>query len=182
MSNVVLFLAEGFEEIEALAVVDILRRGGVDIFTMSITESKEVVGKSNIKVVADVVFNKSMAVKSEMIIFPGGTVGMENLKNNSDVIDILKDFSENNKKISAICASPSILGINGVLNGYKAICYPGLEELLKGAEIVDKKVVCDRNIITSKGPGTTIDFALAILKELKGEECANSVAEGLLWT
>lgn len=182
MSSVVLFLADGFEEIEALSVVDVLRRGGIEIYTMSITNNKEVVGKSNIKVIADMTFDKNAAIESEMIIFPGGSVGMENLKNSKDVVDVLKYFSENKKNISAICASPSILGINGVLNGYKAICYPGLEKFLYDAEIVDKNVVCDRNIITSKGPGTTIDFALAILNKLKGAECADSVSKGLLWT
>ena len=90
--------------------------------------------------------------------------------------------ADNNKKISAICASPSVLGVNDILKGYKVICYPGYESNLNGAEIVNEKVVCDRNIITSKGPGTSFDFALAILNNLKGEECVKSVCKGLLYS
>jgi len=181
MSSVILFLADGFEEIEALSVVDILRRGNVDIYTMSINDKSEVIGKSNIKVTADMVFNKNTALKAEMIILPGGGVGTENLKNSRDIIDIIKYFADNNKMISAICAAPSVLGINGVLKGYKAICYPGFEKVLDGAEITDENVVCDRNIITSKGPGTAVDFALAVLKSLTGEECEKEVRKGLLY-
>ncbi len=181
MSSVILFLADGFEEIEALSVVDILRRGNVDISTMSINDKSEVIGKSDINVTADMIFNKNTALGADMIILPGGGTGTENLKNSKDIIDIIKYFADNNKMISAICAAPSILGINGILNGYKAICYPGFESVLEGAEITDKNVVCDRNIITSKGPGTAVDFALAILKSLKGEECEKEVRKGLLY-
>ncbi len=181
MSSVILFLADGFEEIEALSVVDILRRGNVDIVTMSINSKIDVIGKSNIKVMADRTFDKNLALKAEMIILPGGGVGTENLKNSKDIIDIIKNFSDNNKMISAICAAPSILGINGVLKGYKAICYPGFEKVLEGAEIINENVVRDRNIITSKGPGTAIDFALAVLKSLKGESCEEDVRKGLLY-
>ncbi|MCI8805964.1 MAG: DJ-1/PfpI family protein, partial [Clostridiales bacterium] len=129
MSSTVLFLADGFEEIEALSVIDILRRGNADVVTMSINDKAEVIGKSNIKVIADKTFDKDFALKAEMIILPGGGVGTENLKNSEDIIDVIKYFSDNNKMISAICAAPSILGINGVLKGYKATCYPGFEKV-----------------------------------------------------
>jgi len=181
MEKVILFLADGFEEIEAFAVVDILRRGGVDISTMSINDKLEVIGKSNIRVFADMIFDKSLALNSEMVILPGGGDGTNNLKKSENIIEIIKYFSENNKKISAICAAPSILGCNGILKDYKAICYPGFEEFLEGAEIIDKPVVSDRNIITSKGPGTAIDFALEILKNLKGEKCSETVRKGLIY-
>lgn len=181
MSSIILFLADGFEELEALSVVDILRRGNADITTMSINNKKEVIGKSDVKIAADKVFDKDTALGADMIILPGGGVGTENLKNSQDVIEVIKCFADNNKKISAICAAPSVLGVNGVLRGYKAICYPGFEKFLEGAEITDKNVVCDRNIITSKGPGTAIDFALAILESLKGKESKETVRKGLLY-
>ena len=181
MSSTVLFLADGFEEIEALSVIDILRRGNADVVTMSINDKAEVIGKSNIKVIADKTFDKDFALKAEMIILPGGGVGTENLKNSEDIIDVIKYFSDNNKMISAICAAPSILGINGVLKGYKATCYQGFEKVLDGAEIMNESVVRDKNIITSKGPGTAIDFALDILKGLKGEDCEKEVRKGLLY-
>jgi len=181
MEKVILFLADGFEEVEALTVVDILRRGNVDVSTMSINDKIEVVGKSGIKVFADMIFDKNIALESKMVVLPGGGGGTENLKNSENVVDIIKYFSDNNKNISAICAAPSVLGINGILDGYKAICYPGFEKLLDGAQIVDENVVCDRNIITSKGPGTAMDFALAILKVLKGAETEKNVRAGLIY-
>lgn len=181
MEKVILFLADGFEEIEALSVVDILRRGNVNISTMSINNTIYVTGKSGIKVSADMPFDKDIALNGKMIILPGGGVGTENLKNNENIIEILKHFSKNNKNISAICAAPHILGINGILKGYKSTCYPGFEKYLEGAEIIDNNVVHDKNIITSKGPGTSIDFALEILKTLKGEDCKETVRKGLIY-
>lgn len=181
MSKVVLFLADGFEEIEALSVVDILRRGNVDIKTMSIKNSVEVVGKSGITVMSDICFNKKAALDADMIVLPGGGLGTENLKNNHEVENIIKIFFENNKYIAAICAAPSILGIIGILNGKKAICYPGFESQLEGAEIVNENVVKDGNIITSKGPGTAADFAFCILDALKGEKCAEEVKKGFIY-
>ncbi len=180
MKNV-LFLADGFEEVEALTVVDILRRGNCEIVTMSINDNKKIVGKSKIEVFEDMAFDKEVALSAEMIILPGGGLGTENIKNCESVIEIIKDFAEKKKKISAICAAPSVLGINGVLNGFRATCYPGFEKFLVGAEIVNSNVVCDRNIITSKGPGTAMEFALAILKELKGEECEKNVRDRLIY-
>ena len=181
MSEVILFLADGFEEIEALSVVDILRRGHVDIKTMSIKDFAEVNGKSNINVAADMCFNKNAALEADMIVLPGGGLGTENLKNNSDVTDIIKSFSENNKYIAAICAAPSILGVIGILNGKKAVCYPGFEPQLVGAEVANESVVKDGNIITSKGPGTAVDFAFCILETLRGKECAEEVKSGFIY-
>lgn len=179
--KIVLFLAEGFEEIEALTVVDILRRGKCEIVTMSVDDKTKVIGKSEIEVFADMPFDKKTALDAEMIILPGGGLGTENIKNSENVIEVIKDFSEKGKKISAICAAPYVLGINGVLKGFKATCYPGFEKFLDGADIVDANVVCDRNIITSKGPGTAMEFALAILKELRGAECEKAVRDGLIY-
>ncbi len=180
MNKVVLFLADGFEEVEALSVVDILRRGNVDVTTMSITDREVVVGKSNIKVFADSTFNKDFALKSDMVILPGGSVGTDNLKNNSDVVEVLKQFIADDKKVSAICAAPTVLGVNGLLKGFKAVCYPGLENMLDCKEVVDDVVVCDRNIITSKGPATACEFGFAILRALKGVETEKAVRSGFL--
>ena len=181
MKKVFLLLAEGYEEVEALTVVDILRRGNVDVTIMSTNYKLGIIGAHNINVIVDMSFNKEALLQGDMIILPGGGTGTQNLKDNKDVIDALKDYSAKDKYIAAICAAPSVLGVNGLLKGKTAVCYPGFESQLEGAVIGTDPVVIDGKIITSKGPGTAMEFALVLLSILKGVEVSQNVKSGLLY-
>ena len=180
MNSVVIFLVDGFEEIEALTVVDVLRRGGVDISTVSITGSLKVIGAHNIEVKADRAFNAHEDSLADMLILPGGGVGTDNLKAHQGVNALCESFIKADKYVAAICAAPSVLGVKGLLKGVTAVCYPGFEPQLEGAEIGTNKVEVDGKIITSKGPGTAMDFALTLLAVIKGKEVADNVKAGML--
>lgn len=172
-----LFLADGFEEIEALATVDILRRGGVDILTVG-TSGDEIEGAHGIRIKADISIDLVEPDKMEGMILPGGIPGTPNLEKN-DKVQALLDFSmQNGLWICAICAAPSILGKKGFLNGKKATCYPGFEETLTGAKI-GEGVCVDGNIITGQGAGKSLDFAFAILDAL-GKN-ADELRKGMLY-
>lgn len=171
------FLAEGFEEIEALAPVDILRRAGVDVKTVSITGKKEVTGSHGITVTADILFDE-ISDKAEMLILPGGMPGTLNLQAFTPLCDMLEAAD---CYIAAICAAPSVFGGLGLLKGKKAICYPGFEEKLEGAEIVDSPVVISDKVITSKGAGTAHLFGFELLSLLKSEEEAESLRKSMMY-
>lgn len=170
-----LHLAEGFEEIEAITVIDVLRRAGIDIETVSITGSKEVKGAHDIKVVSDKHFEEVDYNNCEMIIFPGGMPGTMNLESHKGLSKKVMEFQQEGKWIAAICAAPKILGNLELLVGKDATCYPGFEEELKGANISSDAVVQSDKIITSKGPGTAMLFALRIVEVLKGKEIAEDL-------
>lgn len=186
MEKVLLFLADGFEEIEGLTVVDILRRVKIDIWTVSVTGKKAVTGSHNILVEADCLLEdvfKDTALMEEvdMLVLPGGMPGTINLGNCEPLINKLKEFNEANKMIAAICAAPSILGTNGILKGKNATCHPGFEDKLLGAEYVKEAVVCDKNVITSRGMGTSMPFAFAILEHYRGKEKVLEVSKGIVY-
>lgn len=172
------FLADGFEEIEALAVVDILRRADIETVTVGVT-GQTVTGSHKITVVADITVDETKIRDLEGVVLPGGIPGTPNLKRNNRVMEILDYCNENNLLVSAICAAPSILGQKGILNGKNAICYPGFEEELLGAEIASCSVAVDGNIITGKGAGVAVDFALEIVKYLKNEETSNTIKKSM---
>lgn len=178
MKKVFIFLTTGFEEIEALATVDILRRGSVDIKTVSLIKGKTVVGSHDIPVVADLMFEEVDFDSATMLVLPGGTPKInehEALRN-----EVLA-FYNSGRLVAAICAAPMVLGTLGILNGKKATCYPGFEKYLEGAILeTDKNVVVDSNIITGRGPGLTFDFALQLLEILTGKAKCDEVARGLL--
>lgn len=176
LAEVYLFLAEGFEEIEALSVVDLLRRADIEIKTVSITDKLEVEGSHKIKVLADSIFESDQLEDGVMLVLPGGLKGTNNLMAHKGLKELLFTYQNNQKKLAAICAAPSILGMNGILRGKKATCFPGFEEKLLGAEPVSEKVVVDGNIITSRGAGTAIDFALSIIAELRNGQLAEQLA------
>lgn len=180
MSGVVVFLADGFEEIEALTVVDVLRRGNVELTMVSITDRLEVMGAHNIEVKADRLFDMAAECKADMLVLPGGGVGTQNLKEHTGVNEVCKNFVQNDKYVTAICAAPSVLGVKGLLKDKCAVCYPGFEPQLEGAIIGTKNVVADGKIITSKGPGTAADFALTLLAVIKGADIADKVRAGML--
>lgn len=174
--KVIILLANGFEEVEAIAQIDFLRRAGIEIDTVSIHDSREIVGQSRIIVIADKLFSEMNPDFYDAVILPGGKAGMLNLQQDARVQEMLVDFHKRGKVIAAICASPSILGKLHLLDGRRCVCYPGFESNLTGASVVDERVVIDGTIITSKGPGTSFDFAIAIIKVLGGTALAEEIA------
>ncbi len=159
---VYLFLAEGFEEIEALATVDILRRCEIDIKTVSITDSLTVLGTHGISVLADIKKEDINEDDIDAIILPGGLPGADNLETCPYLTDLLTRVAKKGVLLAAICAAPKVFGVLGLLSGVKATCYPGFEGKLVGAITKRKGVVTDKNFITAKGAGVTHEFAFAI--------------------
>lgn len=181
MAKVYIFLADGFEEIEGLTVVDLLRRAGIEINMVSINGNRQVAGSHKISVLTDMLFEEGNFDDADFLVLPGGMPGTMNLMEHEGLDKLLKKFNRENKNLAAICAAPSILGQKGLLDGKSATCYPGFEEKLTGADVIDRDVVECGNIITSKGLGTAIDFALAIIKKLKGEDTAKKIAASVIY-
>lgn len=182
MKNFV-FLADGFEEVEALTPVDVLRRAGMDVKTVSITDSHKVTGAHGITVEADLTFKQADFSDTEWLIVPGGMPGAANLHDFSALNDLLKVHAMNGGHIAAICAAPAVvLAPTGLLKGKEATAYPGFEEGLAegGAKHKDARVVVDGKIVTSNGPSSALLFALKIVGISKGEEVAQQVAAGML--
>lgn len=182
MKRICVHLAEGFEEIEAIAVIDILRRGGLEVITVSINDEKTVTGAHNIQVVADEIISDINYNIIDMIVLPGGMPGTLNLGSNETLCKQIKKFSTG-RLIAAICAAPSVLGNLGVLNGKDATCYPGFESKLIGANIItDKNVVVSDNIITAKGPRAADEFAFEILRMFDvDDEKINELKAGMIY-
>ncbi len=180
MKKVHIYLAEGFEEIEAVTVVDVLRRAGVDVKTISVSGKKEVKGAHNIVIVADEAFETADNQAADAVVLPGGMPGTKNLDGHIGLKNLLIGFAGENKLVAAICAAPSVLGKLGLLNGRKATCYPGFEQYLGGTVLKDEAVVQDGSLITSRGPGTAFAFALALVEVLVDQEEANRLREGML--
>lgn len=171
---VYIFLAEGFEEIEALSPVDILRRGGAEVTTVGVG-GKVISGSHNIPVTADITLEETDCTDAEMLILPGGLPGTTNLEASDKLKDILDKANKEGKYIAAICAAPSVLGKRGMLKGRKATCYPGYEEEMLGAKCVGTPVEVDGSFITAKGAGAASEFAFALLSALKGSEVSDKI-------
>ncbi len=183
MKKTYLFLADGFEETEALATVDLLRRAGVKVEMVSINETVAVKGAHDIEVAADKVLGQEDMSDAEMLILPGGMPGASNLAANAQVCELLTAQHERGGKIAAICAAPAVvLAPLGIVDGYDATCYPGFEEGLSagGAYTKHQRVVVDRDVITANGPSSVFPFALSIVEALKGQDAADEVAAGIL--
>lgn len=178
---IAVLLADGFEEIEALTPVDVLRRAGIEVVTYSTGDDLCICGSHNIMVDADDYFSNLDYDEVEGIILPGGMPGTENLENNSEVKYLLKHLYENKKLICAICAAPKILGNLGYLKGGEATCFPDFSEFL-GCRYTGERVCVSGNIITSKGMGTAMDFALAIVEYLSGSEKAESLSRSCMYS
>ncbi|NLY71119.1 MAG: DJ-1/PfpI family protein [Clostridiales bacterium] len=178
--KVYVHLANGFEEIEATTVIDVLRRAEIDVETVSITGDLLVTGAHGVGVKADKLIDDVNYDSGDMIVLPGGMPGTTNLGNCSKLIEQVKKYNDQKKWVGAICAAPMILGENGLLEGKTAVIYPGMEEHLKGAELGNNKVEVDGNIITSKGPGTAMDFALKLVEVLKDKDAVNKLKEEML--
>ena len=181
--KVIVFLAEGFEEVEALTVVDYLRRienMGVD--TVSIGESLQVLGAHNIEVKADKYINDLEDLTSyDGLVIPGGMPGATNLRDHENVIRIIKQMNDQGKLIAAICAGPIVLEKAGIIDGKKVTSYPGFDKDLPNSIYKNKALVADGNIITAQGPAKAVDFAIEIVRYLAGEEASKKLKENILY-
>lgn len=171
---VYVFLADGFEIIEALSPVDMLKRAKIETKLVGVT-GEIVTSSCGVAVKTDMLIDDFDFYDVEAIVLPGGMPGAENLDNCKVLQGIIDNASNTNSLICAICAAPFILGKKGLLSGKKAICFPGYEEYLEGAEISEDFVVTDGKIITAKGAGVSVDFGLEIVKQLRGEELSNEI-------
>lgn len=182
---VYVFLAEGFEEIEALAPVDLLRRAGVECLTASIVENRRTVrGARGISVNADITIGEVELDKAQLLVLPGGMPGTTNLAACDKLMAMVDEFAKSNdanKRVAAICAAPArILGARGLVVGKNAVCYPGMEDELSGANKKEASVVTDGNITTSRGMGTAVDFGLELVKLLCGSEKAEELRKSVV--
>ncbi len=178
---VYVFLADGFEEVEAITPIDYLKRSKIEVLLIGVT-GKIVTGSHNLKVFADHFLDEfDLKIKeNDMIILPGGIKGTKNLSSNKIVLDCIKKSFEIGS-IAAICAAPTILGELNLLEGLKACCYPGLEKHLKKATVLFDDVVVDGNIITSKGAGTAQQFSFKIIEYLLNEEKSREIKDQVQW-
>ncbi|MCI9532936.1 MAG: DJ-1/PfpI family protein [Lachnospiraceae bacterium] len=181
MKKIGIFLAEGFEEIEGLAVVDILRRAGLEAVTISVTGQKEIHSSHQVGVLADRLFDEVGFAELDGVVLPGGMPGTTNLGAHAGVNEVIRSFAAEGKLVAAICAAPSVLGQAGILQGKKAACYPGFEDKLTGAEVVYEEVAEAGNIITSRGMGTAIPFALSLVSYLVSGQKAQELAEAIIY-
>lgn len=181
MKKIAIPLATGFEETEAITVIDILRRANLDVTTISIGETLVVDGAHGIKVSADKLFGEINFEEMDMIVLPGGMPGTINLDNHIELKKRVIEFDLDEKWIGAICAAPSIIGKLGLLEDKEATCYPSFEDKLFNAKISSNTTVVADNIITSKGLGTAIEFALTIVEKLIDKETSNKLAKGIVY-
>jgi 4-methyl-5(b-hydroxyethyl)-thiazole monophosphate biosynthesis len=177
--HAVLFLATGFEEIEATSVVDVLRRAGVGV-TIAGLQAGAIEGAHGINVVPDTAIGEIDLKKFDVVILPGGNPGYVNLGKDQRVLDAVKTAFEVGKIVAAICAAPSALAKAGILKGKKATIYPGMESALTGAKHLNERVVVDENLVTSQGPGTALEFAITLVELLVGKQKAHEVKNALV--
>lgn len=181
MKESYLFLADGFEEIEALTPVDVMRRAGMNVKTVSITSSRQVTGAHGVIITADLVYDPVHFTDPDWLILPGGMPGAANLYDFAPLQGLLRNHKADGGHIAAICAAPAVvLGQLGLLKGEKATCYPGFENLCEGAEMVDAPVVVSNNLVLGNGPANALKWALAIVAKAQGENVAESVATAML--
>ncbi|MFW9598479.1 MAG: DJ-1 family glyoxalase III [Paludibacter sp.] len=177
--TIYLFLAEGFEEIEAIAPIDIFRRAGIEVITVSISENKAVCGAHGITVMADVCFHETNFSSDSLLFLPGGLPGTYNLALHEGLNSLIKKHADANKDIAAICAAPSIFGQLGLLKGKEAVCYPGFEDKLLDATVSNEMQAQSGNVFTAKAAGVAMEFALTLVTKIKGAEVANSIRNGM---
>jgi len=178
--KIAVHLANGFEEIEAISIIDVLRRADLDVVTISVTGKLEVNGAHQIKVLADELFENVDYSRIFMIVLPGGMPGASNLNAHEGLKAQIVKFNEEKKLLAAICAAPLVYGNLGILNGKQAVCYPGFEKYLKGAEILNQPVAESGNVITGRGPGAAIQLALKLVEKLVSVEKAELLASQML--
>lgn len=181
MNNIAIFFAKGYEEIEALAVVDICRRCGLTIDMVSVTEELQVEGSHGIMVGMDKTFSQVDFAQYDMIVLPGGGEGTKGLEAHQGLMEQVDAFYAAGKYVAAICAAPSILGHRGILKGRRACCYPSFESHLEGAEVTSGPVEISDNVITSRGMGTAIPFGLAIAGVFCGTDKSEEMAKTIIY-
>ena len=177
---VFLHLATGFEELEAMTIYTVLKRGGVDIQFICLSDNRQVTGARGATIIANQSISQADYHNCEMIILPGGALGAKNLLANEILAKKLLEFQNSKKLIAAICAAPMVLGELGILSGHEATSYPGFEEHLKGANLSLESVVVSGNIVTSRGPGTALEFAFKLLEILKGTTETDKIKSQML--
>lgn len=176
-----IFLAEGFEDLEAVTLIDLLRRAGFQVDTVSISEKREVTGSRGITVISDKLFGEEDFSDIELLLLPGGMPGVKNLSEKKELLSLIKDFDNKKKYIGAICAAPFVLECAGILKGRKVTSYPGWKEKLPSASYSEEAVVFDKNIITSRGVGTAIDMALKIVDIIKSAESSEKLKKEIVY-
>ena len=184
MAKVYVFLADGFEDVEAMIPVDVLRRGGVEVVTVSTMDDNQLVESAHgVQIVADALADECDFNDADLLLLPGGMPGASNLYDNVRVREAVAAQAEAGKKVAAICAAPAVvLGQLGVLAGKRATCYPGFEQLLKGAEYTGELCTVDGNIITAEGPAAAFPFAYELLGQLVNPQAAIQIADGMRFT
>ena len=178
---IAVFFATGYEEIEALTVVDLTRRAGIETWMVSIDEEKTVTGSHGIAVAMDKTFGEVDFEQVDMIVLPGGMPGTLHLEACEPLMEQVKEFDKKGKYISAICAAPTVFGHLGLLKGKKACCYPGMEDGLEEAMVSYETTAVSEHILTSRGMGTAIDFGLEIIALFQGREAAKEMAEKIVY-
>ena len=179
--KVYIFLADGFEDIEGLTVVDLMRRAQIDIKTVSIKDIRDITTSHGIHMQTDLVFKETDFSDADMLVIPGGMPGTKYLGEYQPLCDLLTDFYKQGKKVAAICAAPTVFAQIGFLHGKKATAYPSCMDGLGDAVRLEDNVVVDGNITTSRGLGTAIDFSLSLISQLLGQEKADQIAESVVY-
>ncbi len=179
MGTVYVFFADGFEEIEAFTSVDVMRRAGLNVEMVTVTPDEIVTGAHDVPVLCDKNIENCDFFDADLILLPGGMPGAATLEKSEDLRRLITRFAEQNKPIAAICAAPMILGKMGLLKGKKATCYPAFEQYLEGAQFTGAQVEKDGNIITGIGPGSAMEFALAIVELLLGKDKVQELKEAM---
>ena len=182
MANVYVFTADGFEEIEGLTVVDLMRRAGAQVQMVSISNGLAVKGSHGIEIKADTFLEDVDFGQADLLVLPGGMPGTLHLGEDQGLTKLLTETAAQGKRVAAICAAPSVLGGLGLLKGKRAVCYPGFEDKLTGAQVGTEEVVTDGNITTSRGLGTAIPFALELISLLFGQEKAEEIGASVIYS
>ncbi len=177
--KIALLLAQGFEEVEALTPLDVLRRAGITVDTVGIG-SKEIIGAHNIAIIADITDSQADIDSYDAVILPGGMPGAKNLDKSDFVSDIIASVNERGGILAAICAAPMILGHRGLLEGKRAVCYPGFESELTGATILSKGVVTDGNVTTARGMGVALEFSKELVSLICGKDISDKISSAIM--
>ena len=177
---VYVFLADGFETVEALCPVDVLRRAGLELKTVSITKELAVESRQGVRVVCDALLDEVRLEDARLLLLPGGMPGADNLAACTELCTLLTEADQKGILLGAICAAPYVLGRLGILKGKRATCYPGFEDRLEGAVIDNEKVVADKNCITAAGMGVSLEFSLALVSALCSPESAGQIRSSVI--
>ena len=180
MKRVAIFIAPGFEEIEAVTVIDVLRRANIEVLPVSLDDQLVVSGAHGIQIITEGRIDQLPLSKLDGVVLPGGMPGSRNLQQNGTVLEIIRKLSDQEKLVAAICAAPIVLQTAGVLTGKKATVFAGMESQVESAQLVKQDVVVDQNIITGNGPAAAINFSFALIEYLLDSESAEQIRKGML--